>query len=110
MDQPGCSEKECGRKNDAYGNYCQSKGTVSHFVINPFPNKPWLLHVCYTALLKTLWGKRVIARNKQFLAPLAKGQRAIVMALCPSCLCLSVRPCVRVSVNSSFKKLFLRNN
>ena len=26
-----------------------------------------------------------------FLAPLAKGQRAIVMALCPLC----VRPCVR---------------
>ena len=39
-----------------------------------------------------------------FLAPLAEGQRAIVMALCPS----FVHACVRPSVNSSFKKL-LRN-
>ena len=31
----------------------------------------------------------------QFLAPLAEGQRAIVMALCPSCVRASVRPCVR---------------
>ena len=51
------------------------------------------------------------------LAPLAKGQRAIVMALCPSWVRpavspygqLAVRLCMRVSVNSSFKKLFLRN-
>ena len=39
------------------------------------------------------------------LAPLAKGQRAIVMALCPS----SVRSSVRASVNFFFKKLLLRN-
>ena len=37
-----------------------------------------------------------------FLAPLAEGQRAIVMALCPSC----VRSCVR---KLFFKKLLLRN-
>ena len=36
-----------------------------------------------------------------FLAPLAEGQRAIVMALCPSS--------VRASVNFFFKKLLLRN-
>ena len=24
---------------------------------NPFPNKPWFLHVCSTCLLKTLWEK-----------------------------------------------------
>ena len=30
-----------------------------------------------------------------FLAPLAKGQRAIVMALCLSCVPPSIRPCVR---------------
>ena len=51
--------------------------------------------------------------HKAFLAPLAKGQRAIVMGLCPSCavrpsiwpsVCLAVRPCVRASVISSFKK------
>ena len=60
---------------------------------NPFPNKPW------------------------FLAPLAEGQRAIVMALCQSCMPASVRPSVcpcmcawvLASVNSSFKKLLLRN-
>ena len=36
-----------------------------------------------------------------FLAPLAVGQRAYVMALCPSC----VRPSVRPSVNFFFKHL-----
>ena len=66
------------------------------------------------SLLKTLWEKekflvRAISpfptmfsslsdRNYNFLAPLAEGQRAIVMALCPSCapqfIRLSVRPCV----------------
>ena len=40
-----------------------------------------------------------------FLAPLAEGQRAIVMALCPSC----VHSSVRASVNFFFKKLLLRN-
>ena len=45
-------------------------------VINPFPNKLW------------------------FLAPLAKGQQAIVMALCPSCVGLSVSPSVRPSVRA----------
>ena len=50
-------------------------------------------------------GKGQISHNKQFLAPLAEGQEAIVMVLCPSC----VRTCVHASVNSSFKKLLLRN-
>ena len=40
-----------------------------------------------------------------FLAPLAKGQRAIAMVLCSSCVC----PSARLSINSSFKKLLLRN-
>ena len=35
--------------------------------LNPFPNKPWLLRVCGTCLLKTLWEKGEIARNEQFL-------------------------------------------
>ena len=26
-------------------------------LFNPFPNKPWFLHVCNTSLLKTLWEK-----------------------------------------------------
>ena len=40
--------------------------TKKAFEINPFPNKPWFLHVCNTSLLKTL-GKGEIARNEQFL-------------------------------------------
>ena len=36
-----------------------------------------------------------------FLAPLAKGQRAIVMALCPSCVCLFVRQSVGACVHAS---------
>ena len=43
-----------------------------------------------------------------FLASLAEGQGAIVMALCPS-VSPSVRPSVGASVNSSFKKLLLKN-
>ena len=35
--------------------------------VNPFPSKPWLLHVCSTSLLKTLWGKGEIACYEQFL-------------------------------------------
>ena len=41
--------------------------------------------------------------ENQFLAPLANGQEAIVMVLCPS-----IHPSVRASVNSSFKKLLIR--
>ena len=49
-------------------------------------------------------------RGKRFLAPLAEGQQAIVMALCPSCVRPSVHcACVLASVNSSFNKLLLRN-
>ena len=36
-------------------------------MLNPFPNKPWFLRVCNTSLLKTLWEKREIACNEQFL-------------------------------------------
>ena len=59
--------------------------------------------------LKTLWEIGEIARYEQFLAPLAEGQRAIVMALCPSCVRPSVRSCVRASINFFFKKLLLGN-
>ena len=33
---------------------------------------------------------------EQFIAPLAEGQRAIVMALCPASICPSVRPFVHL--------------
>ena len=39
------------------------------FVFNPFPNKSYILRVCGTSLLKTLWEKEkllVIARNPLF--------------------------------------------
>ena len=49
---------------------------------------------------------QIMQSKPSFLAPLAEGQRAIVMALCPSCV---RRPFLRASVNSSFKKLLLRN-
>ena len=44
-----------------------------------------------TTAFENIMGLEEIARNEQFLAPLAVGQRAYVMARCPSC----VRPSVR---------------
>ena len=38
--------------------------------------------------------KMLVTSIFSFLAPLAKGQWAIVMALCPSCICPSICPCV----------------
>ena len=37
------------------------------FFFNFNLNKPWFLRVCSTGILKTLWGKREIARYEQFL-------------------------------------------
>ena len=34
--------------------------------INPFPNKPWFLHVCCTSLLKTLWEKKKLLITSNF--------------------------------------------
>ena len=34
--------------------------------INPFPNKPWFLHVCLTNLLKTLWEKEKLLVTSNF--------------------------------------------
>ena len=34
--------------------------------INPFPNKPWFLHVCSTSLLKTLWEKEKLLVTSNF--------------------------------------------
>ena len=43
-------------------NYEETDSTLYHMVscFNPFPNKPWLLHVCCSSLLKRL-GKGEIA-------------------------------------------------
>ena len=55
---------------------------------------------------------RVGFQDFDFLAPLAECQRAIVMALCPSCVRplvrSSVRPSVRPSVCACVRKLFLQ--
>ena len=34
--------------------------------VNPFPNKPWFLHVCSTSLLKTLWEKEKLLVTSNF--------------------------------------------
>ena len=34
--------------------------------LNPFPNKPWFLHVCSTSLLKTLWKKEKLLVTSNF--------------------------------------------
>ena len=51
---------------------------------------------------KTLWRREkiLVTRIFSFLAPLAKGQQAIVMALCPLCVRPSMYACIR--------KLFLQ--
>ena len=36
------------------------------FGFNPFPNNPWLLHVCRTSLLKTLWEKKKLLKTSNF--------------------------------------------
>ena len=38
----------------------------SNILINPFPNKPWFLHVCSTSLLKTLWEKEKLLVTSNF--------------------------------------------
>ena len=45
----------------------ERKSSKGGYILNPFPNKPWFFCVCSTSLLKTLWEKREIAHNKQFL-------------------------------------------
>ena len=35
-------------------------------LFNPFPNKPWFLHVCSTSLLETLWKKEKLLVTSNF--------------------------------------------
>ena len=53
-------------------------------------------HIEENFFWKTLWRKvkLLIMSNFAFLAQLAEGQRAIVMVLCPSCICPFVLACV----------------
>ena len=34
--------------------------------LNPFPNKPWFLHICSASLLKTLWEKENLLITSNF--------------------------------------------
>ena len=38
-------------------NSTNTRNSITLFCLNPFPNKPWFLHVCRKSLLKTLWEK-----------------------------------------------------
>ena len=71
-------------------------------------------HGFYGRLIFLLWYKVKSLKNffsktiywiSLFLAPLAVGQRAYVMARCPSSVRASVRPSVRPCVNFFFKHL-----
>ena len=39
---------------------------MNQSVINPFPNKPWVLRVCSTSLLQTLWKKEKLLVTSNF--------------------------------------------
>ena len=68
-------------------NVIPASSKLKSFAVNHFSNKPWF-----------------------FLAPLAVGQRAYVMVCCLSCVCESIRLCVRrLCVNFFFKQLLLWN-
>ena len=47
-------------------NLDKSKIFVIWYRVNPFPNKPWLLRVCRTSLLKTLWEKEKLLVTSNF--------------------------------------------
>ena len=40
-------------------------------MLNPFPKKPWFLHVCNTSLLKTLQGKEKLLVTSKFSSSLS---------------------------------------
>ena len=50
--------------SDAFNSYCLKFCYVESF--NPFPNKPWLLRVCSTSLLKTMWEKENLLVTSNF--------------------------------------------
>ena len=86
-------------------NFLEFQGVRLYFATN-------LKHHCKGRILSRT-EYRVASKKKEaqwvqrklfLLAPLAEGQRAIVMALCPSCVRPSVRACVRASVNFFLKK------
>ena len=45
---------------------CHKMHKDAYIRFNPFPNKPWFLHVCSTSLLKTLWEKDKLLLRSNF--------------------------------------------
>ena len=41
-------------------------GSINCLLFNPFPNKPWILRVCSTSLLKTQWEKEILLVTSNF--------------------------------------------
>ena len=39
---------------------------MCRILVNPFPNKPWFLHICSANLLKTLWEKEKLLAISPF--------------------------------------------
>ena len=50
----------------SYDNLSWKKLFVYQMAVNPFPNKPWFLHICSTSLLKTLWEKEKLLVMSNF--------------------------------------------
>ena len=53
-------------KTDVTQNVKLGVGKTESRVFNPFPNKPWSLHVCNSSLLKTLWEKEKLLVTSNF--------------------------------------------
>ena len=56
---PQCFQKACFLE--------ALNGVIVWEWVNPFPNKPWFLHICSTGLFENTVGKGEIAHNEQFL-------------------------------------------
>ena len=63
-------EKISKRRNywlSSFSSFPKFFSTASFFrVVNSFPNKPWILLVCCTRLLKTRWGKEKLLVTSNF--------------------------------------------
>ena len=110
------------RLKTGYQHLVISLNVLSCFLLQGIDNSDCILKVKALYLTRNFWPVQIEGTSKwkikcnwknwyllwewlkTFLAPLVEGQRALIMVLCLAC----VRPSVRRSVNSSFKKL-LRN-
>ena len=58
--------KHCGKRRKCWKPAFSPFPTMFSTLLNPFPNKPWFLHVCSTSLLKTLWEKQRLLITSNF--------------------------------------------